>query len=130
MARHSAGRSGRCQGDRGVTSMWHFALGFSRIRTYVLLRGELGVPVNISMWIAAGAIVALLGLSTALQRAWKRARLLSGQLDARETELRVLHAAARELLTSVDPARVVAAVDREARRLLPLDRFRMLALGA
>jgi diguanylate cyclase (GGDEF)-like protein len=82
------------------------------------------------MWIASVAVAAVLGLVAALLRARRRGRLLAAQLDARETELRVLHAAARELLTSVDPARVVAAVERETRRLLSLDRFRMLAVEA
>ena len=82
------------------------------------------------MWIAGLAVAGVLTLSLALLRVRHRARRLALQLDARETELRVLHAAARELLTSVDPVRVVAAVERETRRLLPLDRFRMLALEA
>jgi len=82
------------------------------------------------MWIASLAVAGVLALSVGLLRSRRRAQVLAAQLHVRETELRVLHAAARELLTSVDPVRVVAAVERETRRLLPLDRFRMLALDA
>jgi diguanylate cyclase (GGDEF)-like protein len=82
------------------------------------------------MWTAALAAALLLGLAAALRRAVRRARALAAELDARETELRVLHASARELLTSLDPVRVVTAVEREARRLLPMDRFHMLAIEA
>lgn len=110
--------------------MWHSVLGFSSLRTYVSRRGELGGRVNISMWIAGIAVAAVVGLVAALVRAKRQGRVLAAQLDARETELRVLHAAARELLTSVDPARVVTAVERETRRLLSVDRFWMLAVEA
>ena len=82
------------------------------------------------MWTAALAVALSLALAVALHRAIRRGRSLADDLDKRETELRVLHAAARELLTSVDPVRVVTVVERETRRLLTVDRFHMLAIEA
>jgi diguanylate cyclase (GGDEF)-like protein len=78
----------------------------------------------------AAALGLAIGLALGLRRSHRRCQALGFELDARETELRVVHAAARELLTSIDPARVVAAAEREVRRLLEVDRFRMLAVEA
>ena len=115
---------------------WHLPLGIPGFGTYVSPGGELGksVVTSIGGSLAGAAGVLALGLSLALglalRRERRRSRALAAELDARETELRVVHAAARELLTSVDPARVVAAAEREVRRLLEVDRFRMLAVEA
>jgi diguanylate cyclase (GGDEF)-like protein len=139
MARHSAGAPGRCQGERPRPPCGTLPLGFRRLGTYVSTGGELGEILFPSTWSApstVGILLVLLGfagsaiLVVALLRARRLAAGLAAERDARETELRVVHAAAREILTSGEPARVVAVAEREVRRLLAVDRFRLLAIEA
>jgi diguanylate cyclase (GGDEF)-like protein len=72
------------------------------------------------------AIVAAAALLIVL-RAWRRDReALAVSRDAltrRGTELATLHAVGREILATVDAAKVFAIVERECRKVFPLDTF-------
>jgi diguanylate cyclase (GGDEF)-like protein len=56
-----------------------------------------------------------------LARARSRLRETHDALTARVTELATLHAIGREILSSFEPSRVFAIVDRECRKILELD---------
>jgi diguanylate cyclase (GGDEF)-like protein len=65
-------------------------------------------------------VVAQLGLRE-LQQSRTSLRQTHDSLSARVTELATLHAIGREILSSFDPSRVFAIVDRECRKILDLD---------
>lgn len=85
-----------------------------------------------SRWGPALALTLLVMLAlctlSRLQRSLGRFRDTDQALAARLTELGTLHVIGREILSSMEPARVFGALDRECRKIFDVDSF-IVALG-
>jgi diguanylate cyclase (GGDEF)-like protein len=72
----------------------------------------------------AAILAVLLVLSVRRQRRLGTAlRVAEGALERRTTELATLHALGREILATLDPAKIAPIVERECRKVLEVDRF-------
>ncbi len=87
----------------------------------------LALAVAAADWLQAGLLVTLilLGLAAllALDRALAELRDSRRALSSRLAELDTLHSLGREILASLEPDRVFAILERECRRIFPLDSF-------
>ncbi len=75
--------------------------------------------------ILAGAVLLVQLALRRLDRALSDLRATNDSLAARLAELASLHAIGREMLSSLNPAKVLAVVERECRKILDVDEIRV-----